>query len=91
MFFKKNTRGWRDGSAVKAAFSEDPTSTNHIRQLPITPATGDLQLLTSAGVPCLYAHAGTYTLYIIKNRKIAGWWWRTPLIPALGRQRQVDF
>jgi hypothetical protein len=22
---------------------------------------------------------------------IAGWWWRTPLIPALGRQRQVDF
>jgi hypothetical protein len=19
------------------------------------------------------------------------WWWRTPLIPALGRQRQVDF
>jgi hypothetical protein len=21
----------------------------------------------------------------------AGWWWRTPLIPALGRQRQVDF
>jgi hypothetical protein len=21
----------------------------------------------------------------------AGQWWRTPLIPALGRQRQVDF
>ena len=21
----------------------------------------------------------------------AGWWWHTPLIPALGRQRQVDF
>jgi hypothetical protein len=21
----------------------------------------------------------------------ARWWWRTPLIPALGRQRQVDF
>ena len=20
----------------------------------------------------------------------AGWWWHTPLIPALGRQRQVD-
>jgi hypothetical protein len=23
--------------------------------------------------------------------KIAGQWWRTPLIPALGRQRQADF
>jgi hypothetical protein len=25
----------------------------------------------------------------IENRSRA--WWRTPLIPALGRQRQVDF
>jgi hypothetical protein len=22
---------------------------------------------------------------------LAGWWWRKPLIPALGRQRQADF
>ena len=22
---------------------------------------------------------------------MAGWWWCTPLIPAFGRQRQVDF
>ena len=26
-----------------------------------------------------------------KNHSIAGRWWRTPLIPALGRQNQVDF
>jgi hypothetical protein len=24
-----------------------------------------------------------------KKRKKAGWWWRTPLIPALGKQRLV--
>jgi hypothetical protein len=26
-----------------------------------------------------------------KKRKEKGQWWHTPLIPALGRQRQVDF
>jgi hypothetical protein len=25
------------------------------------------------------------------NNKTAGQWWCTPLIPALGRQRQADF
>jgi hypothetical protein len=35
------------------------------------------------GKPCL--------LKIIKTNKQAGQWWRTPLMPALGRQRQADF
>jgi hypothetical protein len=26
----------------------------------------------------------------LKNNFITRWWWRTPLIPALGRQRQSD-
>jgi hypothetical protein len=26
-----------------------------------------------------------------RKEKKAGQWWRTPLIPALGRQRQADF
>jgi hypothetical protein len=26
-----------------------------------------------------------------KNLKMAGQWWHTPLIPALGRQKQADF
>jgi hypothetical protein len=26
-----------------------------------------------------------------KKKKSAGQWWRMPLIPALGRQRQADF
>jgi hypothetical protein len=26
-----------------------------------------------------------------KKKRLAGQWWFTPLIPALGRQRQADF
>jgi hypothetical protein len=29
--------------------------------------------------------------YLGKDKKNSGAWWCTPLIPALGRQRQVDF
>jgi hypothetical protein len=29
--------------------------------------------------------------YIVNKYLLAGQWWCTPLIPALGRQRQVDF
>jgi hypothetical protein len=32
-----------------------------------------------------------YNETLSKRRKRAGQWWRTPLIPALGRQRQADF
>jgi hypothetical protein len=30
-------------------------------------------------------------LFTLKYSGWAGWWWHMPLIPALGRQRQVDF
>jgi hypothetical protein len=26
-----------------------------------------------------------------KTVMLAGWWWRTPFVPVLGRQRQADF
>ena len=32
----------------------------------------------------------TYLDTIFKTKQAAGWCWHTPLIPALGRQRQVD-
>jgi hypothetical protein len=28
---------------------------------------------------------------LLKKRVVARQWWRMPLIPALGRQRQADF
>jgi hypothetical protein len=34
----------------------------------------------------------TFLCICFKEKEIvAGQWWYTPLIPALGRQRQVDF
>lgn len=27
---------------------------------------------------------------LIEKASLAGWWWRMPLIPAFGRQRQAD-
>ena len=30
-------------------------------------------------------------MWCLKDAPQAGWWWHTPLIPALGRQRQEDF
>jgi hypothetical protein len=32
-----------------------------------------------------------YIYNVFKEKKKSQAWWRTPLIPALGRQRQVDF
>jgi hypothetical protein len=30
-------------------------------------------------------------ILIYMKNNVAGWWWHTPIIPALGRQRQAHF
>jgi hypothetical protein len=32
-----------------------------------------------------------FLVILIFQKVIAGWWWCTPLIPALGRQKEMDF
>jgi hypothetical protein len=40
---------------------------------------------------CNYCDRKCELLCPAQNKYLAGQWWRTPLIPALGRQRQADF
>jgi hypothetical protein len=37
------------------------------------------------------SHQPLKNKFLFKNKLETGQWWCTPLIPALGRQRQVDF
>ena len=41
--------------------------------------------------PLLAEELGKVESAFIKSVTPAGQWWHTPLIPALGKQRQVDF
>jgi hypothetical protein len=38
-----------------------------------------------------FTHTPLLAQLLIQVTKRGGRWWRMPLIPALGRQRQVDF
>ena len=41
---------------------------------------------------CILFLLNTHNIFYWSFKKITSWaWWRTPLIPALGRQKQVDF
>jgi hypothetical protein len=56
---------------------------------------GSLQMWGQSGVHLSFKPARTawetVLANIIKITKVAGQWWRTPLVPALRRQRQADF
>jgi hypothetical protein len=39
----------------------------------------------------IYCVKLVYFICWLEKALLAGRWWRTPLVPALGRQRQADF
>jgi hypothetical protein len=84
---KKRHECWRDGSVVK---STDCPSKRSWVQFPVTPwwLTTVCNGIWYPLLACLKTTmVYSYTLKNILSRA----WWHTPLIPALGRQRQVDF
>jgi hypothetical protein len=48
-------------------------------------------MMTENGTGCDLGYTGQLevVVYALRQRQVPGWW-RTPLIPALGRQRQAD-
>jgi hypothetical protein len=48
-------------------------------------------VLNSSGPQDLSSHMSSTDRSALKNKMKSQVWWRTPLIPALGRQRQADF
>jgi hypothetical protein len=47
--------------------------------------------IASEQVPTMYLVLGPNSERVIVEKESSRAWWRTPLIPALRRQRQVDF
>jgi hypothetical protein len=45
----------------------------------------------TGGILCIFRHQTQYSYGSQEVLVDSGAWWHTPLIPALGRQRQVDF
>jgi hypothetical protein len=64
------------------------------RQKYVRPEFNTQHYRKQLGIKCIFSiyYMGLKTEKCKKPKKQkAGRWWRTPLIPALGRQRQVDF
>jgi hypothetical protein len=85
----------RGGSVVKSTcwrlncwvgFPSPLSSNSH---QPVTPAPGHPMSSTDTGTYVYTKHTHTQKLAQIIN--LSRVWWRTPLVPALRRQRQADF
>jgi hypothetical protein len=84
--FDPKTKGYNFLSALHGTFSKIDHIVNH--------KIGLKQYKKINIIPCILSDHHRLRLIFnnnINKRKPSGQWWRTPLIPALGRQRQVDF
>jgi hypothetical protein len=83
--------GWRGGSAVKSTNCSSKGPEFKSQQ----PHGGSQPSVTRSDALFWSVSYRVLTHINLKKKKrigrMAGQWWHTPLIPALGRQRQADF
>jgi hypothetical protein len=75
---------------LKSSLACSPWSPGLLFSLPMKVENWPTGLLLKADCSALTTGFGEFT-WKYQYNTVSQAWWRTPLIPALGRQRQVDF
>jgi hypothetical protein len=90
----RKAKSWRDGSTAKST-DYSPGGPEFKSQQPHSSSQpsimrSDAPLLVCLKIATVYLHIINKYIFF-KNACVSRAWWHMPLIPALGRQRQVDF